>query len=198
MIQKFAIALVAVVLFSIGLGLLLPREWKVEQHIVINDSSSRIHPYVFDLKRWQEWSVWTRAMDPHVRHTYEGQQDGVGAKWSWLGPTMGHGQMEITAADPTRGVELAQAIESDVVTAHATLVYTPQGNSTKVTWTDEGTLPVLVGGFFRRVVEERLAADLASSLQKLKSTVEALPPVVTPARHGPTGADGGTEPSPSP
>jgi hypothetical protein len=178
-IKKFAIALVAVVLIALAVGLALPREWKVERQVLIHGPAGRIHPLLIDLRRWQDWSVWTHAMDPALRNTYEGPRDGVGAKWLWLGPKMGRGRIEIAAFDPGR-LDLDEAIESDVVNAHASITFTAEGEETRVTWRDEGTLPPVVGGFFRSTVEAGLNENFSASLLKLKSIVEALP--VTVAR----------------
>lgn len=176
MIKKFSIILVALTVLTLGAGLVLPRTWRVERHVVINAPPERIHPLLFDLKRWQEWSLWTRAMDPLLRNTYEGPQDGVGAKWLWLGPTMGRGQIVITASDPQHGIELDESIESEVVNARASFAFTSEGDATRVTWVDEGTLPLVAGGFFRGTLEEKLGAHLAASLERLKAVVEAQAP----------------------
>lgn len=180
MIKKIAIAVVVTVLAVLGAGYVLPNRWAVERSIVIQSTPERIYPFLFDLRRWQEWSVWTKQLDPLVRHTYEGPQDGVGAKWIWMGPKMGRGQLEITAADPKSGIVLAQAIESERVNSQAWLRFTAEGDATRVTWGDMGTLPPVVGGFFRGTVEERLGQHLENSLAKLKGLVEALPPPVKP------------------
>jgi hypothetical protein len=182
-IKKIAIALVFAVLVTVGVGLALPRAWSLERSIVIARPAAMIYPYLFDLRRWQEWSVWTRAMDPQVRHTYEGPQDGVGAKWLWLGPKMGRGQLEITAADPVSGIELAQALESNEVNARGALRFSVEPEGTRVTWRDEGTLP-LGAGLFRGMVETRLGEHFEASLEKLRRTVEALPEPVPPAAVG--------------
>lgn len=180
MIKKIAIALIVVVLIALGVGLALPREWAVERSILINATPERIAPFVIDLKRWQEWSVWTKAMDPLLRNAFEGPADGVGAKWLWLGPTLGRGRIEIVAADNKRGVELDEAIESETVNAHATIAFTAEGSQTRVTWIDRGTLPPL-GGLFLGNVEVTLGKNFETSLVKLKSLVEALPqPVIVP------------------
>lgn len=181
MIKKIAIAVVAVVLAVLGVAAVLPRSWSVERSVVIRSAPARIYPFLFDLRRWQEWSAWTKAIDPLVRNTYEGPRDGVGAKWIWMGPKMGRGQLEIVAADPASGIELAQAVESEVVNSKATLRFSAEADGTRVTWRDEGTLPPLVGGFFRGTVEDLLASHLEASLAKLKATVEALPEPVKPA-----------------
>lgn len=172
MIKKFAIAVIAAVALTFGVGLWLPRGWRVEREVLIDAPPERVYALLFDLKRWQEWSVWTRAMDPLLRNTYEGPQEGVGAKWLWLGPQMGRGRLVITAADPAKGLELEQAIESDTVNSHASLRFTVEGGKTRVTWTDEGTLPPLVGGLFRGTVEQKLSVHLATSLERLKSLLE--------------------------
>lgn len=176
MIKKIAIALVALVVLTTAVGAALPRTWRVERSVVIASTPERIFPYLNDLKRWQEWSVWTKAMDPLVRHMFEGPQDGVGARWSWLGPKMGQGKIEIVEADPAVGISLSESIESPTENAHASLRFTREGAQTRVTWIDEGTLPWVVGGFFRGTVEEVLSANFETSLNKLKAVVEALPP----------------------
>ncbi|MGV3623281.1 MAG: SRPBCC family protein, partial [Archangium sp.] len=171
MTKKIAIALIAVVLIALGVGLALPRSWEIERSIVIDATPERIAPFVLDLHRWQEWSVWTRAMDPAVRNTFEGPADGVGAKWLWLGPVMGRGRIEIVAADPKRGIELAQALESERVNSHGTIAFSTEGSATRVTWIDRGELPLL-GGFFKSAFEERLGENLEKSLSKLKLVVD--------------------------
>ncbi len=188
MIKKIAIALIALVLL-VGVGAAaLPRTWRVEQQVVIASSPERIHPFLNDLKRWQEWSPWTRALDPQLRNMFEGPQDGVGARWSWLGPKMGQGRIEIVESDPTQGIALSEALESPTENARARIRFTREGAQTRVTWTDEGTLPLMVGGFFKGTVETRLSAHLATGLQKLKVLVEALPPPALPPAPVPSPA----------
>jgi len=179
-IKKFAFAAIAVTVLALTAAFLLPRAWRVERQVVIDAGPERVHALLFDLRRWQDWSVWNRTMDPQLRNAYEGPQDGVGAKWLWLGPKMGRGQLVIVASDPQRGLELDQAIESDQVNAHASFTFTPEGSSTRVTWVDQGTLPPLAGGFFRNTMQERLGAHLEASLTKLKTIVEAQAPAPAP------------------
>lgn len=180
MIKKFAFAAIAVTLLCLGAAFVLPREWRVERSVVIDAAPQRVHALLFDLKRWQDWSVWNRTMDPQLRNAYEGPQDGVGAKWLWLGPKMGRGQLVIVASDPLRGIELDQAIESETVNAHASLTFTPEGAATRVTWVDEGTLPPIAGGLFRNTLQQQLGAHLESSLTKLKTILEAQTPAPAP------------------
>lgn len=192
MVQKIAISLIVGVLTVLGAGYVLPRSWAVERSVVIQSTPDRIYPLLADLRRWQEWSAWTKQLDPLVRHTYEGPRDGVGARWIWMGPKMGRGQLELTAASPTAGIELAQAIESERVNSRASLRFSFEGGATRVTWSDEGTLPPVVGGFFLGTVEDLLSQHLEASLQKLKTLVEALPPPVKPSPPPPDAGLPGT------
>lgn len=173
MVKKIAIAVIALVALGLVVALALPRGWHVERSIDIDAPAARIHPHLDDLKQWQEWSVWTRAMDPAVRHTYEGQQDGVGARWTWLGPKLGRGKIEITASSVSDGLQLDESIESEHVNGHASIRLEARGDeTTRVTWIDEGELPLIMGGLFRGTVEEALGQQIEASLAGLKTLSE--------------------------
>lgn len=174
MLKKAAVFVVAVVLFIGALGALLSREWHVERTVRIEATPERVLPFIANLRKWQDWAVWTKALDPKVVNTFAGPDQGVGARWQWQGPVMGRGAMTITAADET-GVSVDEAIESDVVNAHARLSLRRDGNATIVTWTDDGTLPPM-GGFFREQLEHQLGAHFEQGLGALKTLVEKQPP----------------------
>lgn len=189
LIGRIALGVLAVMIVLAVAGALKRRQWHVERSITINAAPERIHPFLDDLRKWPEWSAWNKELDPKVSWTWEGPDRGVGARWAWSGPVMGHGRMEIVESDPSTGLRIDEAIESETVNAHARFDYTREGDATKVTWVDEGTLPPVVGGFFRAMVEETLSGHFSTGLAKLKSTVEALPPPAPPAPV--TGDDAG-------
>ena len=168
--KKIAIAVLAICVLSAVVLAALPRSWSVERSIVINAPEAKIVPYVVDLHRWQDWSPWTKSHDPLARFSFEGPQQGVGAKWSWLGPVMGRGQLEVTSAIPGY-VTLSEALDGERVNANATFTFRAQGNSTVVTWRDSGELPAF-GGVFVGSVERSLAKSFDAGLVKLKTTVE--------------------------
>ncbi|MEW5739218.1 MAG: SRPBCC family protein [Myxococcota bacterium] len=189
---RIALGLVGLLVVVLVIGALLPRKWHVEQSIVIQAPPERIHPFLDDLHKWADWAAWNKDMDPKVVWTYEGPDRGVGARWAWNGPVMGKGRMEIVKSDPTLGLTIDEAIEADEVNAQGRFVYTREGAGTKVTWIDEGTLPPVIGGYFRGTIEEMLAANFAKGLEKLKGLVEALPaPAPPPPPATPADADAG-------
>lgn len=174
MLKRVAQLLLVLVSVLGVVGLLLPRQWHVERSIRIDAPPERVLPFVANLKRWQDWAVWTKAMDPKVVNTWGGPDEGPGARWQWLGPVMGRGAMTVTAADLT-GVSIDEAIEADQVNARGRLAFTPDGQGTRVTWTDDGTLPVM-GGYFRGMIEQMLGTNFEKGLEGLKALVERQPP----------------------
>jgi hypothetical protein len=199
LVRRAAVAVVLMVVVGVAVGVALPRRWRVEKSVVIAGPPSRIHPYVSSLKRWSEWSPWTKERDAVARFSLSGPESGVGASRSWIGPVVGRGSIVIVEDDPKSGVTLEERLESETPNATGRLAYAREGSSTRVTWTDEGTLPSAAGGFYRGKVEQALGVDLERALSKLKVTVEALPmpveaPPAVPDAGVPGEADGGAAP----
>jgi hypothetical protein len=154
-------------------GLFLPRQWHVEQVVVINATPEHIHPLVNDLKQWPTWAAWNKEMDPVVKWEYGGPSSGVGAWWSWDGPQMGHGKMTITQSDVGSGVWIDEMIENDKeVNAKGSITWTVESGGTKVTWVDEGTLPPVIGGYFVGMIESMLNGHFGKGLKNLKAVAE--------------------------
>jgi len=186
------VALIAVLL---AVGLFLPRQWHVEQVVLVNAGPEHIYPLVNDLKQWPSWAAWNKEMDPVVKWEYSGPATGVGASWAWDGPQMGHGRMTITKSEPGSGVWVDEMIETDdEVNAKGSITWTIEGGGTKVTWVDEGTLPPVIGGYFVGMIENMLSNHFQTGLKNLKAAAEqrkgaeaaaraeqAVPPQAVPA-----------------
>lgn len=168
--KKIAMAVLAATVMIAGVLGAIPRAWAVERSITINAPEAKIAPLVVDLRRWQDWSAWNKAADPLARFSYEGPQQGVGARATWLGPVMGRGSIEVTSVIPGY-VSLAQAVDGTQVNAHATFSFRAQGGATVVTWRDSGELPFF-GGAFVGTVERTMAIKMDAGLQKMKTTAE--------------------------
>jgi polyketide cyclase/dehydrase/lipid transport protein len=172
-LKRVGLGLVALGVVLAAVGVFLPRQWHVERTVVISAAPEHIHPLVNELKAWQSWAVWTKAMDPEVKHDYGATTAGVGAWWSWSGPKMGHGKMTITKSDVASGVWIDEMIESDTeVNAHGSLTWTQEGGGTKVTWVDEGTLPPVIGGYLVGFINNMLGDNFQQGLKNLKAEVE--------------------------
>lgn len=167
------LGLVALVAVLAVVGLFLPRQWHVERTLVINAAPEHIHPLVSDLKEWQSWAAWNKAMDPEVKWEYGGPASGEGAWWSWNGPQMGRGKMTITKSDVASGVWVDEMIETDKeVNAKGSITWTREGDGLKVAWVDEGTLPPVMGGYFVGFIEKMLGEHFQTGLANLKTAAE--------------------------
>jgi hypothetical protein len=85
MLKKAAVFVGAVALLIATIGALLPRQWRVERSIRVEAPPERVLPFVANLRRWQDWAVWTKTMDPKLVNTWGGPDEGVGARWQWQG-----------------------------------------------------------------------------------------------------------------
>ncbi|MBN1203933.1 MAG: SRPBCC family protein [Myxococcaceae bacterium] len=167
------LGLVALVAVFVVVGLFLPRQWRVEQTLLIDAEPEHLHPLVSDLKEWQSWAAWNKEMDPQVKWEYGGPASGEGAWWSWSGPQMGHGKMTITKSDVASGVWVDEMIETDKeVNARGSITWTRQGQGLQVKWVDEGTLPPVIGGYFVGMIEKMLSEHFQTGLKNLKAAAE--------------------------
>src|ERR1700735_296051 len=143
-LKKILIFLVAFLILVAVARLLLARNIRVERSISIARPASLIYATVNSFQLFYKWSPW-QNLDPHMRQTTEGARDGVGAKLVWSGnDKVGSGTQVITASTPDRSV--ASDIDfGKMGVAKATIFLTPEGSSTRVTWTlniDMGAGPI--------------------------------------------------------
>lgn len=160
-------------LFVVLLGLALPRQWHAQRSREINASPEVVHHFVGDFQRWERWAFWQDDQDPRVTRTHSAPSSGVGAQTTWEGPSMGRGRLRIVESDPATGIKLEEAIESDEVNATGTITYERLGDGvTRVTWTDTGTGPLVIGGLFRWAINSGLGKHMEGALAELKRLAE--------------------------
>jgi hypothetical protein len=170
--------LCAVLLLLAGLGAVLPRRWHVEQAIMINAPPAAVHAWVNDLQHWPEWAQWNKeALSPH--NDVSTPSSGPGATLTWYGRAQRDkkapsGSVRIVRSDPAQGVWYENQTGMDQV-GEASLTYLARPGVTEVTWRDEGQLPIIVGGLFRDLFQQRLAEHMKIGLQRLKESVENQP-----------------------
>lgn len=157
------------------LGLALPRTWHVERSVVIAAPPELIHPFVEDFAEWQKWAHWQDARDGDgVRRTHSTPSSGVGAQTTWTGSSMGEGMMRIVESDEAVGIKLEEAIDSNgEINAYGSIAYeVQQDGSTRVTWTDAGTAPRVIGPYFIWLIHSTLTEHFDGALRNLKRIAE--------------------------
>lgn len=173
-VLKFvALGLVAVIALTVVVGLCLPRDWSAERSIVIQAPPEKIHVWIESPAKWKEWFDFSGMGEMEV--SVSGPASGVGAMYTWTSPAS-KGQMTIAESDPKTGIRVDEAIESDTINAHSSILYTVESGGTRVTWTDKGdpdALPIVIGGLFRGMLNASLGEAFEIGLANLKSKVEA-------------------------
>ncbi len=141
----------------------------------IDASPADAYRYVVDFRRWDDWSPW-EDLDPTREKSYAGATTGRGARHAWSGNhKVGHGRMEITAADePTRVDIVIDFLRPIKATNTAAFVLEPSERGTAVTWSMTGrrTLFMRATGIFR-AIEAAIGRDFERGLVNLKAVVEA-------------------------
>lgn len=173
MLKKLLTALAILILVFVIVGALLPRDYKVSRSVVVKAEPAKIHPFVGELKRWDEWAPWKEA-DPTIVTTFGPTTTGVGASQSWTG-TDGSGRLTFTKCDPATG------IACDMVFLHGDrempsktwITYTPVAGGTQVEWGIDGVMDMpVVGGYFAQMSDMMMGGMFEKGLEKLKTRAE--------------------------
>jgi polyketide cyclase/dehydrase/lipid transport protein len=177
-LKTAGIVVAALIVLCLVIGLFLPRQWDVERSILVNAPRSKIHPWVESPARWNDWfALEEMKSDPNYRVSTSGPEKGVGATYEWSGGASGRGRIVIAESDVRSGVQFDEWIEVDATepkNGTGRIVYSdaPDG-STRVTWSDQGTLPPVIGGYLRGLVNASMAKAFEKGLVNLKAKGEA-------------------------
>ena len=178
--KKILLGLLVLGLVCCGIGLMLPREWNIETHVDIAAPPAAIHPHI------DRPATFTEYMQKHalgedpasvIEFDFTGPENGVGAGWHAHSKTpMGESNVHIqlTRSEPEYGIDYQGKIETDVVNDWGSIRFSegPDG-TTRVTWTDRGEGPPILGAIFRPFIEKTMTAFFRGILVQLKNGVES-------------------------
>ena len=170
------VLLVIVVLLG---GILLfaaskPDTFRIQRSLTMNASPEKIFPLINDLHNWPQWAPQDRE-NSTMKRSFSGPESGVGAASEWSGSgSTGKGQMTITQSDAPRLVALKVDFEKPFV-AHNVNEFRlePDGASTKVTWSMQGTnlyMMKLMSVFTN--MDRMMGQHFESGLANLKAVAE--------------------------
>ncbi len=96
-LKAVGMVIIALIVVILGLGLLAPRKYQVEEAITISAPEPLVFDYVRYWHNWHKWSPWI-DMDSTLSYTVEGEDGEVGAVYKWTGdPDLtGEGEMTLT------------------------------------------------------------------------------------------------------
>lgn len=147
--------------------------YSVERSITVNAPAHLVHGLVDDFHNWTTWSPW-EDLDPALRRSYSGPDQGVGAHYEWSGNRKaGQGAMEITGSTP-EGIDIRVDFLKPVKTTNQTrFVIAPSGNGTQVRWVMTGEqkgVMALLGKVYS--MDRMIGPDFEKGLARLKAVAE--------------------------
>lgn len=80
-LKTAAVMLVVLIVAVAAVGLFLPTKYAVERSVIIDAAREKIHGYVGNLRKWDEWAPW-KVEDPSIVTMLGEKASGVGASQS--------------------------------------------------------------------------------------------------------------------
>ena len=171
-LKNFLLSVLLILIIIVVAGLFLPASYTVERSITVNEGPEKVHEYVGDLTKWDEWAPW-KEEDPTIVVTRGDKTRGVGASQSWVGES-GDGALTITKDSPEEGIEYDIVFEGGQYVCQGAIVYEglPDGG-TEVTWIMSGDMETpVIGGYFAILMDSMVGDMFDRGLKSLKSKVE--------------------------
>lgn len=174
MLRKILLALLLLLVVLLVVGAVMPNRYEVERRIAIAAAPERVHAFVGELKRWDEWTPW-KEVDPSTQTTLGEKSTGVGASQSWTGD-QGGGWLRFTECDPTTGIAFDMGFVNGEheSPAKAEIRYRASGGQTEVVWSMSGTMDMpVIGSWVALAVGPMIGTSFDKGLAKLKQVAEA-------------------------
>ena len=150
----------------------MPSELNVARSVTISATPEKVYSLIASTREWKNWTVWNRR-DPNMKIEYAGPESGVGAKWSWETKTEGHGEMEVTQAEPNTLLDYRLEFKEFNSTSTGLLKLEPAGATTKGTWSfagEAGNNPIM--RYMGLMMDGMIGKDFDAGLANLKALTE--------------------------
>ena len=176
MAKKILIGLIVIIVAFLGYVASKPSDFKISREISINAPAEKVFPYANNVKLMNAWNPWMK-LDPQVKTSYSGPEEGIGAATSWDGDkNIGAGTATIVESNPNTLVRVQLDYKKPFAsTSTAEFVLRTEGAQTIVTWSNAGHAPfvakifcTLMGG-----MDKMVGGTFEKGLVDLKAMVES-------------------------
>lgn len=160
------LGIIVIAMFAVG------KHYHFETSMVINAPIEKVYAQASSSKKFNEWNPWM-DLDANINLSYKGAQGTVGDEYCWEGnDDVGQGCHVITNLVPNEKVAtkmlFKKPFESD---ATSDLVFTKEGNATKVTWSMDCELDYPMN-LMKLFMDSQMEDSYGKGLKKLKEISE--------------------------
>lgn len=178
---EMLIAIVLIVVFFVGMGMMLPNSAYVERSIAIERPLSHVYDTLYSNRRYENWAPW-QQIDPNVNFqlTEVAAGKGSGASWTSSNPALGNGEQIITeaAVDYNEGVATIDynLTPQPKLMGASRITVRSEPIGVKVTWGYEVKFGAdLIARYKGLYLDGSLGDELQLGLARLKQIVESTP-----------------------
>jgi uncharacterized protein YndB with AHSA1/START domain len=174
MILKIAAAVSTLIAAILILAAVRPKTLRIQRSLSISAPPEKIFTLIDDFHNWPGWAPQDKE-DVTMKRAYSGAASGIGAVSDWNSAgDAGKGRMSITESVPFTALSITVDFEKPFEAHNVNrFVLEPQGSSTRVTWTMQGTnLYVMrVMGVFVSI-DRMMGKHFEAGLDNLKTIAE--------------------------
>jgi len=171
---KIILWILGILILLVLVSYLLPKTYKVERSITMKAKPSVAYGLVSNLNRWEVWSPWNKVYDTTAVFEMQGPDGTIGSIRKWNGELIGEGEMIITDLKNNELLEYELLFEGGKYRSVGKVIILPEGDSLKVSLSDEGDLGYNpMARYMGLFMESMMGPDFEKGLSKLKEICES-------------------------
>jgi effector-binding domain-containing protein len=171
--KKIFFGLLILIIILVVVSYLLPDKYKVEKSVNIKADKSLVFDLASHFVKWDLWTVWTKETDSTVVFEMSGNDGQVGAIRKWNGKILQDGELTAEEIVPEEVFVYELKMDKGKFISQGKLTLEPEGDSCKVTWSQEGDLGYNpIARYFGLFMDKMLAPDFEKGLARLKKIAE--------------------------
>jgi effector-binding domain-containing protein len=171
-LKVVGIILVALVAIVVVLGLIAPKNYRIDRSVTIDSPKALVFRHVQFWRNWGDWSPWAER-DSTMQVSVEGADGGEGAIYKWTGDKKlsGKGEMINTGVKPNEQIDYhLNFLEPWPIEADGDVEVADADGGTKVTWSFYGEMSFPWNVTMLFVSRDKMAGkDLERGLERLKN-----------------------------
>lgn len=145
--------------------------YHVSRSLDIAATPLQIYELVADFDSWSTWSPWL-CTDPAASVNVSNPSDTVGASYTWEGELVGKGVVEHLRLEPPQLIaDEIRFLEPFKSTASVGFELSPGGETTRLTWKMDGSLPWFLA-WMKPTMQSFIAMDFDRGLSMIKQLAE--------------------------